>query len=356
MHTEKENGNVAADYMVEAKACVARLRSAQTTLKLKDNKFVGRFKGADNSILLGSPRTWERMRKDEWDENRPEKWLPKLRQACAQLDGGTPVRRVYEDLPFFVEASKELSRLESQTNDRRVMVVLAPTGTGKSVWARRAVDEERDKRIYIRGNPSWRENGVGICCAIYERLTGERMEYVGFGAALSKLTLHLAASDKTIFLDEGHEGGIMLMTLIRHLVDETPSRFVYLAYPTEYNRVVGASTGTLAEARQFIGRSLKPIFDDYKAGTRKEDVIVILRHAGFSADQARALGGDVTRTVLVREGLRTLDDALERAREMAQESDKDEIDGPILLEALKEITGTTGDEGKRLAEKLGAEK
>lgn len=310
---ETANGELA-----EARAAVARLRQVQEILKLSDGQFVKRFIDAKGGLLLGSDRTWTRMRTDKWDDNKPTKWLGRLKEACTRLDGGTPVRDPLS-LPFYEAMMAELDRLEAQMNDRRALVALAPTGTGKTVFARRAVELNRTKRVYVRAKPSWRESGPNICVGLYEGLTGESLQYVGYEEALKKVGKFLAAAPKTVIVDEAHEGGIELMKVLRHLIDETAARFVYLAYPTEYSRVVNANKGALAEARQFIGRSLKPIFTEYQDGTKPEDVAVILEHAGLSAMEAQVVAQEITPQLLVREGLRTLDDALEVALLNAEE-------------------------------------
>jgi hypothetical protein len=77
----------------------------------------------------------------------------------------------------------------------------------------------------------------------------------------------------TMFIDEAHEGGTTLMKIVKTLIDETPARFVQLAYPTEYDRVKTATAGALDEAKQLLGRTMKPVYDDYRNGLREEDVI-----------------------------------------------------------------------------------
>lgn len=335
-----------------ARECVARLKQAQATLGLKNRAFIGRFKDDERNLLLGSTRTWERISADDWRDNKPEKWLNRLRQACAQIDGGTPVDEVLVDMPFYVEASNELARLEAQQNDRRIMVVLCPTGTGKSVWGRSKVSEARATRTYLRAQPGWRENGIAICAGFLEALTGETKKHnEGYHDLLSKLRGYLSSKIMTVFMDEAHEGGIELMKIVRYLVDETRTRFVYLAYPTEYQKVVSATSGSLTEARQFIGRALKPIFDDYMEGTKVEDVTAILKRAGFRSD-TKLLAQEITPRILRSEGLRTLDDAMDLARSRADEDTRPT--GKELMEALEDILGTSKQEerGKKLLRTL----
>src|SRR6185369_4324265 len=130
----------------------------------------------------------------------------------------------------------------------------------------------------------------------------------------------------TLFLDEAHDGGIALMKIVRSLIDSTPSRFVYLAYPTDFDRVRNATTGGLYESHQFLGRCLKPIFDEYREGLQAEDVVAYL-HAtcGFNGD-ARAIASQITPLLCRHYNLRLLDDAIAEAQFQADDEDRD-LDG-----------------------------
>jgi hypothetical protein len=196
----------------------------------------------------------------------------------------------------------------------------------------------------VRAQPGWRENGIAICAGFIESLSGEGKKHnEGYHDLLSKLRSLLSGVPKTVFIDEAHEGGIELMKIVRYLVDETRTRFVYLGYPTEYQKVVSATTGSLTEARQFIGRALKPIFDDYMTGTKPGDVAVVLKHAGLKGE-VKLLAEDITPRLLLSEGLRTLDDAIDLARLEAEEDTR--LTGQAILEALEDILGATKREDK----------
>ena len=320
----------------ECRSLVARLIQAQENSGLKDGHFVNRFRDNKNALLMGSQRTWERIKTDDWTNNNAEKLLPRLRLCVAQLDGGSLPGEVFDDLPFYKIAATELVRLEGQRNDRRVLLILAPTGVGKTSFLRAAARKEGKSRYYFRCAPPMKDKGLALVSHIYRAVAGEDLKAVSYDAALQRLRDRMAAAPCTLMIDEGHDGGIELMKIIRYLVDETSSRFVVAAYPTDYSRVISASTGALSEARQFVGRCLKPILDDYRDGTKIKDVSRMLKGADLPSDADFA--DIVYHTISNREGLRTLADAIEDAQTTAMASDR-EIRRDDLTASLAKITG-----------------
>ena len=305
--------------LAECRELVQRLRVAQTNAGIKDNAFVSRFRNEKNALLFGSVRTWERIQEGNWTCNDPVKLLPRLRLCVSQLDGGSLRAEVFTDLPFYAIAASQLVKLEGQTNDRRCLLILAPTGVGKTSFLRTAAAKPGKARFYLRCSPPLRDRGSAIVAAIYRAVTGEQLIAPSYDTALQRLTSRLSATPCTVFIDEAHDGGVALMKIIRYLIDETPSRFVLAAYPTDYHRVISASSGSLSEARQFIGRCLKPVLDDYRDGTKPSDVARMLAGAGFPGDAEFATL--IHSHIAQREGLRTLADAIEAAQTQAMARD-----------------------------------
>ncbi len=333
--------------LTELNQLVARLKAAQTAVKENDKKFVARFRDGTNELLLGSDRTWQRLKDgDDWQNLKPAKWLGRVRAAVAILDGGSKLITIYKDFPFYRDGMQHIETLERSTNDRRIAVLLAPTGTGKTALARNAEDQSRTTRSYVMASPAWREgaklcrgegNAPAIAAGIYQALTRENVQKAGFIVALQKLTDFLNANPRTILIDQAERGGTSLMTLLIHLVDETPARFVYLAYPTHYYRIVNATTGALAETKQFLGRCIKPVFDAYANGTKFEDVRCMLRHANITGIPKKDVEEALDK-ILASGGMRTLGDAIAKASASADEAGA-EVDGALLLDCLDEVIG-----------------
>jgi hypothetical protein len=294
------------------KELIDKIAAHQAAMGLSDEKFVAR-----HSRQLGSVRSWryrlidgnppDQKTADEWEA----KWTAKLAGLATEIDGVTMPSNYLKTLPFASAMSKRLVILESQETDRRCLIALAPTGCGKSVWAANAAADKPSERAYVLANESWRENRFVIAARIAAKLGIEAGHSTA--EAVDAVKQALLAAPKTVFVDSAQEAGIVLMKLIRCWIDETRARFVYLGYATEYDRMIRSTTGNIDEAKQLLGRSLKPIYDDYRNGIGASDVKVFLAANGIPASQAGAVADEILPTIRGNGNLRLLADALDDA-------------------------------------------
>lgn len=315
---------------------IRRVKEIQETLKLSDRELVARYPH------LGSARSWrDRMVSGTLEGLNLKRLGSRLTELAQILDGGTPLETYVEDLGFSAIMSVKLARLEGQRTDRRILPCLAPTGVGKTVWARRAYNENRASRLYVRANPSWRDNLVHICHGILDRM-GEQPTSSGKKAALDHLVAKLRVEPKTLIIDEAHEGGVALMRVVKVLIDETDSRCVYLAYATEFDRVRSATVGNLIEAQQFLGRCQKPIFDAYANGTQEADVQTYLRRVAGLRGEIAVVAREMLPLLRKNYNLRLLDDAISEAKLRADNSDED-LTAAGVLRVVREMCGAAAD-------------
>jgi hypothetical protein len=313
-----------AEQRAEAQAIIARGVTVQQSRRLTDTKMLAEFPD------LGSVRTWKnRLIPGEFTGLKPERMLGRLRRFAVILDGGQPNLVTYTDLPFFHEVASRVHLLERSANDRRVLPILAPNGTGKTTVANFLVHQSRTTRAYIRIRPTWREKAIHICNGIASALGAKSDQKNPADAERACIEIMLN-NPRTLFIDQAHEGGAMLLHLLRSFVDETLSqpraRFVYLGYDTAWRRVFTSSADAMLESQAFLGRCLKPTFDLYKLGTRQEDVALYLqRSADLPADVAKGLATRITPTISQYCNLRLLEDSIESAR-AASEGDEAEAD------------------------------
>ena len=308
------------EQIAEARVTIKRLEAYQRSAKLSDTALVRQYP------YLGSTKTWrQRLLGEAWEGMHPERTLQRLRRIAAVMDGGLPDAEFYSQLPFTQELAKRIRLLEEQTTDRRVLVALAPNGCGKTTAARWAVAQNPAERCYCRLRPAWRNKELHIANGI-ARALGAESDTANAAEAESRLVGLLSGQPRTLFLDQAHEGGPALMHLLRVLVDETPSRFVYLGYDTAYRRVLVATSDALIEAQAFRGRCLKPIFDTYKDGTQERDVAVYLQAAAdVDASVAKGISNRLTKVLQQNGNLRLLADAIEQASGDGFEIDPEQI-------------------------------
>jgi hypothetical protein len=291
-----------------------RFAGHQARLGLKDGPFARRY-----SEFLGSEKTWTKLKDGTWAGHvNPERMLDRLKALDARLDGAAGFdEEAFLELPFVRRANYEFDRLLGSARDRRCLIILAPEGIGKSWWASRRLQDPKaaQPRFYLRVNHTWREKSFHLLRAMADKV----------GAPLAKnpaqQMAHLIDTLKSLgevvfFIDEGHNGGVVLFKLLKDLIDETPARFVYMAFPTEFDAVRCSSGGGMAEARQLFRRSVKPIFDDWRSGVRPEDVAALM--AGSGVPRGRELTDVAARLapLLARnQNISTLADAIVDARD-----------------------------------------
>ncbi|MDD3885378.1 MAG: AAA family ATPase [Victivallaceae bacterium] len=312
------------------KTLVERIAKHQQSLGLSDNAFVSRYQRH-----LGSVRTWaDRLKAGDLSALKPDRWEGKLSAFVAELDGGTSTETVSEKMPVLVAMRELYQMLQGQRTDRRCVIMPGVTGVGKTVSARTIVNESPDEAGYLQIFPTWRDSGLQLALA-FARAVGAQ-EAKTKAATFNNVVEVLKANPITIFIDDAHEGGVELLKMCKALIDATRVRLFLLVYPTAWRRLITANDDAHDEAQQLLGRTLKPVFDDYETGVDAETVAVFLREVGgLSAGVASA--SKTLAPILAKKGnLRLLADAVETAR-IAAEVDGTEIDVAAVVNETRNL-------------------
>lgn len=317
----------------QLEANVGKLRQLQSQLKISDALFVRRYlRGISN-------KTWvDRLKPGDFTQVS-ERMAERVGQIVAGLNVGAPgeLEEFTAALPFAREMASRVDLLRGQRTDRRCLVVLAPTGVGKSWWARYDVRQHPEDTVLLEMRPAWRNKPLHILQGL-SRILGAAVE--GDAAKqLESVIANLCTAPKLIYFDEGHEGGLALLKLIKSLINESPAAFVYLAYPSEWDKMLRATDGAYDEAKQLVGRSIKPIFQAYRAGVSEDDVECWLRKVAGMAANTRAIARSIAPLIRHNYGLRTLSDALADARAEADEADGEPAD--FIVSAVEALCGAS---------------
>jgi hypothetical protein len=273
----------------------------------------------------------------KFDDLNVDKVLSRLRRVAAILDGGLPDEDFFPEMGFAREMAARVAKLERQTNDRRILVCLAPNGVGKSAFARWAVAQKRAERRMVRMRPTWRNKKAHILAGI-ARALGRAISTTNVADIENAVIESLTETKTTLFIDQAHEGGVALMDEIRAFVDETPSRFVWLGYMTAYQRVLTGTTDALIEAQAFLGRCMKPPFDLYQNGLLAQDIQFYLQKVGgLSKSIAESVCARINGTLRAHTNLRLLDDAIASA-EAAEGNGKPLAD--LVVEEVSALVGS----------------
>ena len=311
---------------------VERIEKHQKELKLNDSQFVARYQRH-----VGTSKTWRnRLCGRDWKElgSRLEKWEKKLTAFVVELDGGSAIETYFDDLPIAVYTQAAFHILQGTHTDRRCAWIIGTTGTGKSEALRRIVRDNPRKAVYVSANETWKDSRMQIARGL--ALALGCAEGTSAADTFRNVIEHLKANPVTICVDEMHEGGVLLMKLVKSIVNETRAKVMVGIYPTAWNRLVNGTTDATAEAQQLLGRSLKPIDTRWARGLTLKDVEKYLDCAADLNGQCRTLAERIKPDVLRGGNLRLLADAVELARMNADESGE-ELDGDLIEAAVREL-------------------
>lgn len=302
-----ETNTLTESQAAEIRSTIQRLSSYQQSLGISDQKLLEQFPE------LGSQKTWRsRLLAGDWSGLDAKRLYDRMRRVAAILDGGLPDAEFCRDLPFARAVHAAVTTLERTRTDRRILMVLAPHGTGKTMTARWCVAQDRSRRVYCRMRPGWRNRELHIANGICESL-GDPADHANAASAERRLIALLNSEPRTVFVDQAHEGGPALMHLLRCLVDETPARFVYLGYDTGFRRAQTATTDALIEAQAFLGRCQRPFLDQWRHGVTQQDISAyLIGIAGLSKAAADGLAHRLTGILRRHGNLRLLADAVDQ--------------------------------------------
>lgn len=300
-------------------AWIERLERHQKALGLSDARFAARY-----HRYIGSSKTWrERLCSRSWGEfgARLGKWEKKLAQFVAELDGSGNTAEFLEALPIARYALAAYDILQGKRSDRRCAWLIAPTGCGKTWAMQRLARENPAQSAYLHVNRGAKDSMM-ILTRLLARAAGATEETGGSATYLNVVDA-LKSNALTMLIDDVHEGGVLLLKLLKHLVDETPVKLILGTYPTAWRALINGSTDAHAEAQQLIGRSIKPIERRWENGLTEEDVEVFLKATLGGNGECRVCAERIAPKLRRNGNLRTLADALEAARASADEDNED---------------------------------
>lgn len=311
---------------------IARIEEHQAALKLNDTRFVARYQR-----FLGSPKSWrDRLCARAWGElgGSLAKWESKLATFTAEIDGTSDISEFFEQLPIAKYGQRLYDTLEGQKNDRRVAWLIGPTGVGKSWTMLTLARENPAEAAYLHVNRGAKDS-LMVISKLLARACGSTIESGG-AATFGNVVEALKAHPMTLILDDVHEGGVLMLKLLKHLVDDTRVKLLLGTYPTAWNALVNGSTDATAEAQQLLGRSVKPVEKRWVRGLTEDDVAAYLKLALGGNGESRTLAKKITPTLAKNGNLRALADAIELARMNADDAG-DELSAELVEAAVQTI-------------------
>ena len=313
-------------------ALIERIERHQAALKLNDSRFVARYQRH-----LGSTKTWrDRLCARNWAEigRTLEKWEQKLRLFVAELDGQVQLVDFQDSLPIAKYGQQLYDSLQDQRNDRRVAWLIGPTGVGKSWTMARIKSENPRDSVYYHVNRGAKDSMMEISKQL-ARATNASTATSAAGT-FANVVEALIANPLTLIIDDVHEGGVLMLKLVKHLVDDTRVKLILGTYPTAWNALVNGSTDAHAEAQQLLGRSLKPVEKRWIKGVTVPDVTAYLKGAIGGNGDCKVVAERITPTLVRNGNFRLLADAVELARINADE-DGEDLSADMVADAIEVI-------------------
>ena len=321
----------------ELKRLVARVEQFRVATGLTHSQFSTRY-----AQFVGSQKSWEfRLIAGKWDELKLTTWLPKLRKFVAQIDGASQDQEIFAGLPIVRHAEYLYETLQSRTNDRRCAMLIGTQGTGKTLALRHVQRSNKFTPIFISANETWKDSRMRIATALAQHVNATISSSAS--QTFQNVVEALKASPVTILVDEAHEGGVLLMKLVKTIINETNARVIMSVYPTAWSRLLNGANDAYAEAQQLLRRTWRPVKHDWISGIGPKDLA-----AWAKAVELPALGARVEELLprIRKNGnFSLLADALERAQLIADESDAD-LTAELFCEQINELCGVAAKEGK----------
>lgn len=202
--------------------------------------------------LSCSGSSWGRIKAGAYHAANGEHMLEKLTADLAGLEKKAATRGAASEIvktTLIEQGLRAVRRAFGEERDRLV-VVLAPTGGGKSTLAR-AMREGLTGVVTVEASETWRTSYLAACHAMLRAL-GVADLPAGTRAAERRLIESLATSPKLIVVDEGHYFGPATVNLMKAILNQTSSTVVLLAIPQLWARTKRAAW---EEAEQLRSRT-----------------------------------------------------------------------------------------------------
>ena len=326
---------------IELDRLISRAEQYRVSLGLSHSRFAARY-----PKYLGSHKSWEfRLLPRQWDELKPETWLPKLRKFCQIIDGTVGDQEIFDSLPIVKHAAYLFDTLQSRENDRRCAMLIGTQGTGKTLALRFVQRDNGYAPVYLSANETWKDSRMRIATALAQAINATVS--TSASQTFQNVLEALKGSPTTILVDEAHEGGVLLMKLVKSIINESSGTRIILAiYPTAWSRLLNGANDAYAEAQQLLRRTWRPVKNNWLAGITAEDFAAWCKAVGLAALKSRA--EELLPRVRRHGNFSLLADALERAKLLADENDQ-AITPELFCEQVNELCGVAGKPVERSA-------
>lgn len=275
--------------LLALKAKVAEVEGKE----LSDGEFVRRF-------LSFSSSAWSRLVAGTYPGGRWDAMIAKMEASVAAVEEQLPglaerarYARSFVRTQLARAAFAAVNRAKTDGGDRRVVVVLAPTGHGKSALA----EYFRGRgAACCEGRNAWRSSYKSFCADVAAAAGRKVPAGASEARAEAEMISALGARAGTLFVDEANTMSGACVNAIKYVVNRTPYTVVVAAIPQMWDRLLA---GARDEVLQLVNRC-QPVIRSTRIAAK--DVEAFLSRQGLPA----AFAGDLAAAANRFGGFRTV--------------------------------------------------
>jgi type II secretory pathway predicted ATPase ExeA len=232
-------------------AAAARIEAYREKCGLSFAQLRRRFAG------VGSDRQYSRILQGEIPRGSVPTWLAEYEAVCRLIEmaesDALADDPIYDDLTFAKAARIAVRDAMSTGSLRRLVILQAPSGQGKSTIGRLLATQFGQRVVRVECDETCKTSPNAFLAAILAAL-GTQADRAGAASNLARVIARLRESRRLLILDEGHHLGPATLNLLKTLVNQTPGEFLLLTIPSLWRKLERETA--YEECRQLTGNRM----------------------------------------------------------------------------------------------------
>ena len=237
-----EELNEAIARLEELKSRIGKLEGKD----LSDNEFARRY-------LPYSATVWSKVKSGTYNGNletiatKSRSAIEAIEAQIPQIEAGAKYSKEFLPTQLAKAVFAAVSRAKAGIDDRRIVVVLAPTGFGKSSIAKYL---KTKGAICVEGRQTWKSSYKAFCLDVAQAL-GRKIGAMNQERVEAQMFQALGAKDGTLFIDEANTMSAASANAIKSIVNRTGYTVVLAAIPQMWDKFL---EGNRDEVLQLVNR------------------------------------------------------------------------------------------------------
>lgn len=294
-----------------------KIEAYRTAHGIAKDKMPERFKDQ-----IRSYRGVERAAGGDTSEMNVEKQLAAFEAIWSLINTPKPrpKLRSWDDTTLALQLRNAFVRTMTKSGPNRVILVIAPTGRGKS-GALKALQQiyKQPRVVLCEGCKAWKDKPLALLQHIWAQIG--KTDDLGSGPkALDRLVEAMNQQRICIAIDEAHYLGPEQLSTITNLVNRTQGEFILAGQPTFWSRLE-KDKGAYLETRQLTGNRLsrRITASSLSEDTAKDVELFIQRRAPWLNGHTKEAVGILVKHAPQHGNLAFVRNVIERIEEAVEE-------------------------------------